>query len=440
MNPNRRARRWVIGAIVLGAVAIAAALWLAWPSLLQAEAVPVVVVESGSFVRRVRAEGHLQAAQATLLGPPADLRISLKIAWLAPDGSPVREGDVVIRFDPTDHEKALEDGKNDRATAEARLQRTSLNESVAKRNLERDVALASRELEHANVFTRRDPEIFSRVEIIESGIDGELAQERHDNAEHNLSTRDGLTAAELELLAIERRKADLKILQAERSLASLEVRAPHDGVFVLKSEWGRQPEVGKTVWGGHALAELPRLDAMQAKVFVLEADAGGLSLGQAVVVRVDSQPSVLHAGRIAQVDTLAQPRDHRAPVQYFAALIDLDHTDPAVMKPGQRVEATITIDELADAISVPRQSVFQRDGKSFVYRQREGEFEAAEVTLGPAALGRVVVTGLEAGDRIALWDPARGPLADPDAPEADRSAPKVGPVAVSERGGGRGPR
>jgi len=59
---------------------------------------------------------------------------------------------------------------------------------------------------------------------------------------------------------------------------------------------------------------------------------------------------------------------------------------------------------------VPRQALFEVDGKTVAYRQRRagGGFEPVAVQLGPAGPGRAVVeSGLAAGDRIALVDPAR---------------------------------
>ena len=66
------------------------------------------------------------SAMLALLGPTSPFGIDLRgtvaaMAGLAPDGLPVQEGDVVIRFDPSDMEKQLLDGRSDRAAAESRM-------------------------------------------------------------------------------------------------------------------------------------------------------------------------------------------------------------------------------------------------------------------------------------------------------------------------------
>jgi hypothetical protein len=115
----------------------------------------------------------------------------------------------------------------------------------------------------------------------------------------------------------------------------------------------------------------------------------------------------VYGGKIRLVDKLAQPRQPGSPVQYFGVAIALDQTDRDVMKPGQRVRATLVLDQ-ANAIVVPRQAVIDKDGKTIVYRKAAAGFVPVTVELGAATSGRVVIAkGLAAGDVIALRDPTQ---------------------------------
>jgi len=92
---------------------------------------------------------------------------------------------------------------------------------------------------------------------------------------------------------------------------------------------------------------------------------------------------------------------------FFGVTIALDKTDTTIMKPGQRVRATLVLDQ-EDAIVVPRQAVFERDGKPIVYKNGALGYQASPVELGVASAGRVVIKkGLAEGDEIALRDPTR---------------------------------
>jgi HlyD family secretion protein len=402
-------RRKVVGSVAAAALGLAALAGFPYVrGLGHARDVPVARAERGDIARRVQAEGNLKAVKATVLTAPIDAAGPLKIAWLAPDGSRVRTDEVVIRFDPTDAEKSLVDGEAERQAADNRIAGKRAEGEGTLRNLDRDAGMAALDLKYAREFQSKDPEIFSRTEIIESQLDESLATRRKENAEAVRGIRDKLTKVDLDLLAIERHKADLKIGQAKKGLTALEVRAPHDGILVFSQEGRGIAKVGDTVWRGQPLAEIPRMDAMEAEVYVLEADAGGLAVGLPAEVTVESRADQSFKAKIVKVDALAKPRVSFVPVQYFGVTLEIERTDPAIMKPGQRVRATLLLDARTNAVSVPREAVLDRNGKKVVYRRSGWGFEPVEVALGPAALGRVVIEkGLGAGDVVALRDPTR---------------------------------
>jgi len=382
----------------------------AWRVVSNQPRVPTETVHKARFARVVRAEGTLRAVQATPLTIPPDLEGSFKVSWVAEEGTRVKEGDVVFRFDPTDFENEVLDGRADQSTADLRIGKTRAEGEATTRNLERDAALAEREYENALTFQSKDAEIYSRFDIISSEIDAALAQKKKEHAESVKGTRSGLAKTELEILGIERHKADLKVDRAEKGLSSMEMRAPHAGVLKLERSWrGVPPRIGDNAWPGQKLAEIPNLDALEAEVFVLEADAGGVKSGQKITASVEGRPGTPLSGSVKTVDAVAKPRFRGVPVQYFSAILSLEHTDEATMKPGQRVQAVISVVDVPDALTVPRQAVVERDGKKLIYRKGAwGRFEPVEVTLGTAALGRVVVEqGLVDGDVFALLDPTR---------------------------------
>lgn len=390
-------------AIALGAVAFG----VRTLALFASPSVPTMTVAAAPFKVRVVAEGNLSAVRSTPLAAPMKPRMAFTLAWLIDDGTVVEEGDIVARFDPSQLEKDREDGLSDRRISDHRISSARTNQEVTIGNLDRDAEVAEEELEVALEFQSTDDLGYSKMEIIESQIDTELAGTRADHARKSQEIQDELSDTEIELLAIDRRKADIKIQQAVDGLAALEVTVPHSGIVMLERDWRGNPvRVGDSVWPGRAIGSIPDLDEMQAEVFALEADAGDLGAGQSATVWIEASPGVAHAAKVKSVDPMAGRRNRQVPVQYFRTVLELEHTDRASMKPGSRVRSEIIIADLEMAITVPRQTVCNVDGTTVVYRWRRGEFQPVEVELGPAALGRVVIeSGLEAGDVIALRDP-----------------------------------
>lgn len=378
------------------------------PLLVRSEPeVPILRIEHGPFRVRVTAEGNLAAVRNTPLTAPMKPQMPFTLAWMIEDGALIKEGDIIARFDASQLEQDREDGLSDQRISDHHIDSAVTSREVNVGKLDRDVEVAGEELEVAREFQQTDTHIYSKIEIVEAQIDTELAETRADHARESQTIQDSLSEAEIELLSIERRKAEIKVQQADEGLAALDVQSPHAGIVMLERDWRGNPvRVGDTVWPGRPLAKIPDLTEMQADVYVLEADAGNLEDGQLATVWLDSDPDVAHAATLKSIDPMAGRRNRRVPVQYFRTVLTLEDTDTATMKPGARVHAEITIADFESAVTIPRQSVCTVDGKPVVYRWKKGKFVATVVELGPAAFGRIVVTsGLDEGDSIALRDP-----------------------------------
>jgi HlyD family secretion protein len=372
--------------------------------------VTTVVVHKEKFVRRVVAEGNLRAVKATPVAAPSSQGDfgALKIAWLAPDGTMVKKGDVLVKFDPSEPQKALRDGEADRAAADAKLASERIKSKAAVADSEQDAQLASEELDKTRKLQSKDEMIFSRNQIIESQIDENLANARQDHAEKAKAIKGHQSQSNAAVINVERQKADLAIHHANKALDAMQIVAPHDGIFVLKRSWrGEQPKLGDQLWPGQPVGEIPLLEKMEAEVFVLEIDGSGLAEKQPAELVIEAHPETKYTGKIRLVDKLAKPRQMGSPVQYFAVVIELDNTVVEVMKPGQRVRATLVLDQ-EDAIVVPRQAVIDKDNKNVVFKRGATGFTPVPVELGPATAGRVVIkSGLADGDEITLRDPTR---------------------------------
>lgn len=432
---RRTARLSLLLAVFAAGIALLGLFGPLGGSLGRGDGVPVQAVERRAFARRVPAQGNLRAVRATPILTPVAVPGPFRLGWFAPDGTRVKAGDVVIRFDPSESEKRLTDAEDQLRETRLRMDKQSVEGMTELSRLERDAALARLELENASQFQKKDELIFSRGEIIESDIDRTLARQREEHARAARRTREKLSGTDMELLRIQMRSAERKIAQARAALAALSVTAPHDGVLVLSRDWRGNPiRVGDTVWNGQTLAEIPDLSLMEAEVFVLEADAGGLKPGKPATLVVESNPGVSYSGKIARMDAIAKPRLQGSPVQYFSVVLALDRTDPKVMKPGQRVRATLLLEERAEALLVPRQAVFERDGRMVVYRREDHGFAPVPVELGPSGAGKVVVEkGLAAGDVIALRDPTRPAAREPEEETPGRPSGPAAPGGAPAR-------
>lgn len=393
------------------AALVPAVLWMAGARLARSVRpadVATFEVSAGRFVREVTATGTLKAVKATPIVVPVETRRGQKIAALARDGALLKAGDLVVEFDPWDAEREAADGKADLAAARAKIEKARVDGGKTARSLSLDRDVAKEELSHAQTFLLTDEQLFSRNAVIESALDRELSARKADVADRKLARNGRLSAADRALAEIEAGKAQTKLGNAEKSLRALRILAPHDGLLVLEKKWtGEPPFVGDSLWPGQKVAEIPDLSKLEAKVFVLEADAAGLKPGLTAHLAIEGRPGSDFAASVVRVDPLAKPRDRQSPVKYFETVLALEKTDPSFMKPGQRVRAVINLEEAEGVVAIPRGALFEKDGKRVVYRREGGDFAPVEVTVGRNSVSRIVVEkGLRPGDRIALRDPS----------------------------------
>ncbi len=296
--------------------------------------------------------------------------------------------------------------------------------------LDLDASMAKKDMAHAKAFQSKDENIFSRFDIASSLLDTDLAQSRADYAQEMKKARGTLAKTEVDLHSIEAQKAGRDVKRAEASYSAREVTAPHDGVVILQRDWREElPRPGKVVWPGQKLAEIPKPGGLQAEVYILEADAGGLAVGQRAEAESFGYYGAPVAAVVSRVDTLARPRFPSVPVQYFGATLKFEGKPPASFVPGQRIQAVILVADMNDVLVVPRQAVFQRTGHSVVFRRSlMGRFSPAPVVLGPGAPGRIVVKeGLKAGDVVALVDPTLPNSKGNEPPKAGGPASGIAP-------------
>jgi hypothetical protein len=369
-------------------------------------AVPTITVTRRRFTRAVDADGHLKPVQATVLTATRSPTGPMRVAWLGVDGTTVKKGDVIARFDDADLRVQISAAHDEKATATAKQNKESLLAAQGRNERKRTTQAATRELEVARTFQRKDSQIYSRDDIITAEIDEQLQIAKADHAQRAQSVDGQVARRKIQMVDVEARKASESISRAETALNLLELRAPHDGVLVFKRSYrGDAIGVGDQAFG--AIAEISRSDELEAEVFVLEVEAAGLVKGKPAEIVIESQPHRVLKGEIKRVESVAKRRNFRSPTQYFGVTIALGKTDPASMKPGQRVRAKLLLDE-RDALVVPRPALIERDGSFVAFRREARGFVPVKVELGAATAGLVSISaGLKEGDVVALRDPGQ---------------------------------
>jgi len=114
-----------------------------------------------------------------------------------------------------------------------------------------------------------------------------------------------------------------------------------------------------------------------------------------VDIRVDSFPGRIFTGVVSRLDALLDDATKTQRV-----LIDLDNADGA-LHAGMFATAVLHIKEVNDAVTIPKDSVRDEDGKHYVFIDKDNKAYKKEVQLGLELNGKVqILRGIEAKDSV----------------------------------------
>lgn len=369
--------------------------------------VETFAVESGPFSISLITKGELKAAESTPIMPPPGSRAPRTIRWLAPNFGWVSAGDVVARFDISDAERQAEDSgiEIDKVDLQVLGKQRELNRQLAE--LGNDMELVDIEKIMADQFAVENELAYSRFEIIDAMRDKALLDYKSGHLEGKKDSYSDRQGAEVAVLAAQRATQESKFDEQRALLDNSEVRAPHEGYFVLERSWfGQTVDVGSTVFAGNKFASIPNLTKMEAELHVLETEAVSLAPGQKAEIVIDAYPDRPLTGTVKSLSATAAPIERDNPVKYFMVTVALDQADPEWIKPGSIVSAVILIDQVEDAIAIPNQSVYRKDNQEWVMVREGGQLVRRDVRLGVRGPNRSeVVEGLQPGDEVALFMP-----------------------------------
>ena len=401
-------RRIVVVAVVL--VGASAAVFGVVHYAGKAPGTPTFEVKRGEFLDAQQFRGQLKAMKSVTITAPPNAG-DLQILKIVPDGTAVKQGDVVVEFDPSKTEQDLAQDQSvlkssqaeiDQARAEGRL--TEEVDTTALMKARYDVEVAKLDASKA--------EVVSRIEGAEATLKVNDAEQALNEAEQKLKSDTAIDQATIQDKKNASRKADFDAQRAESGLASMTLKAPRTGTISLLSIWHNGGEsvfkAGERAWPGTPLAELPDASSMRIAARVDETERGRLAVGQPVTLQLDAIADRQFTGKIERIGTIATS-DFSAgwPIpRNFDLEIAFDQSD-ARLRPGMTVQVTVIMDRVADAIAIPAQASFLKSGQTVAYVWSGSRFEERPIQIERRSRDRILISsGLKQGDLVALKDPS----------------------------------
>jgi len=350
--------------------------------------IPTAPATRGEFIIYQSANGTVDAKRAYTITTP---RIrGLQVTWLAPEGSMVAEGDVVVKFDASQQLSDLSENQSSLKIAQTTLERAEREYTIQEKQLKLDLKKAER---NYNEKKHEAPKLAE-----EARIELELAQLNFEAKLEQIKT--DVAKAELEV-----QRAQERVNRAQREVDQTSLNTPIPGMIVYLEIWkgGSMEKVqeGDSPWPGQGLIKIPDLSEMVVNATVSEVDASRVDSGQAAIVTLDAFPEEKFTGMVFSKSTLAR-RKQGTKINVFDIEIAIQDKDPRI-KPGMSSSGRIIMERIPDVIHIPLEAVFEKDGELVVFLDNKNK--------RPVEVGRrndmeiEIISGLTGDERVCLVDP-----------------------------------
>jgi RND family efflux transporter MFP subunit len=387
-------------------------------------------------VRGLAANGYVVAARRAALSADTPGRI---VELNVVEGSVVKAGDVVARLYSDEYAAALRQTEASAQAAGAGLRRAEAQHGTAQAELERarsaataaqavlessqaDVTLAeanharATELVSQGVLTQQD------LDNAQAAIDGGRARVR--NATALLTAAESavgvgqanvkVAASDVELARAQQTVAEAAVEQARATLVKTEVRAPFDGVVVLKDAEVGEVVSPNTAGGTSARGSVVTMvdfASLEVQVDVPETSLRGVLQGGSAQIYLDAYPGEPYPGTVERIWPTADRTKATVEVRLSFARPD-ERLRPEMgvrvvfLPPGASGQADEP-EAAPAALLIPEAALVRADGADAVFVLERGQVRLQPVEVSAREASRAAIaSGLEEGERVVLDPPA----------------------------------
>jgi HlyD family secretion protein len=366
-----------------------------------------VTVRRGTFTRTVRVAGITEAVRtAGAIAPrlAGQGNSNLVITKLVTGGALVKEGDVLVEFDPQDQVRAAFDRRTEFQDLEQQIRRVEAEQATAYAGDETAMKQAENDVSRAQIEMRKN-RVLPPIEADKNTLALEEAQARLTEVRQARALRRLTAAADMKILEIRRGRMEQTLRHAEENAAYMVIPAPFDGLAVVqpvfKGSAMTELQEGDEVRPGMPIVSVVDPTSMQVRARVSQVDRSLVAVGQQARVTLDAYPGVSFDGKVVQLAPLAITSSVTPAVRGFVALVSIAGSD-AVLMPDLSAAVDVIVQQRENVVALPRESVaFDKTG-AWVRVRQGSSFVRRPVTVGEVGDVQVVVTsGVAEGDVLA---------------------------------------
>lgn len=415
---------------------------------------------------------------------------STSIIDVVPEGSIVKEGDIVLKLDSSNLEQERDNQMIAVASRQATVVQAENTLAAAKIAREeylygtfvqeekliegevfvanKNVTTAQQQLDSAKALAAKSIVTALQVETAQFNLENsqkslEMSQTKLETLrkytkqkilkdhESAIATAEANVAAQKNSLALE----ETKLRDIGDQIEKCTIKAPAAGQVVYANQydsWRGSSSAefvvapGTMVRERQVLIRLPNANDMQVKATVNEARVTLIRAGLPVTIRVDALKDETLEGVVTKVNQYAEPGSFSSGnIKKYATFVKITNPPPG-LRVGMNAEVRIHVERKNDAVQVPVQALVERKGRFFSLVKSGDSYETREVKFTSSNDKVVAIAeGLKEGDEVVMNPRSAGSMlklpeiADPTPLQNTEVERTPGVVAVLNPGQGMTP-
>jgi RND family efflux transporter MFP subunit len=401
-------KKWIVPVFALCLLVIS---WLITSSFRPSvSSGPGQAIATGPLTIWTDCEGQIEARRLEPI--IASFNGNATLVDLAPDGSRVKKGDLLVRFDASQVEENLPALERDYTLTKSELESLEFAQiPLEMKDLDIQVMEAKYNFDAEEDYLRDNLDLLKDELVSQQEVDQQkLKVEQARSKLEQLTMKQELTRQFLHPSQVERAKAQLdsarqQLEQARRQVADRTIYSPVDGMVIywpvhVAGEF-RTVRVGDTLYRNQTFMAIPDMSDLTVACTIPEADLSRVAAGNEAQIAPLAYPELALRGVVESIGTTAQMMPGRQPWQkYFKVIITLQERDER-LRTGMSVTAKIRTYENPEALLLPRPAVWWEQGVPHVKVRNGRRSEVRAVQLGPGNQTWFEVReGLAAGDVV----------------------------------------
>jgi len=358
--------------------------------------------------------GMLEAETATHIAAP-NVNQERKLTDLIPEGTIVKKGDVLAKFDTAKLEDLLEN-----------LERSGLQARRKDIEMEEEIKIADLNAAHQTAIENAKlAELTFKSMAYAAKLDRDAAEARLNNSKNEIKVAANRVKQEENRRDVQLRQADdliaendRKIEETKQAIQDFTVTAPEDGIVVYPlikvSGLTRKAQIGDQLYKAQIFLIIPNLFKMTAQLEIAEEDIRRVKIGQEAGIVLEAFKDAQFTGDVYNIAPLAHVKENNEFIKVFTVGIRVKERDLERLRPGMNARVTLRLAAYEKAWTLPVNSVISEEGATFVYVEKDGAIRTAPVDVVDSGKDFAVVSKPPEG-RVIVADAAlREYLSDPN--------------------------